>query len=83
MSAAPKKRQRTNLNRILEEIAKDPHKRQNEVRKKFDTLENEFISTVQAKDREMSFAERSEMMQIAVSKVLQGIESLEKSWNIV
>jgi secernin len=71
------------LNRILEEIAKDPHKRQNEVRKKFDTLENEFISTVQAKDREMSFAERSEMMQIEVSKVLQGIESLEKSWNIV
>ena len=71
------------LNRLLEEITKDPQKRHNEVRKQFDTLEKEFISKVQGKDQKLNKEVKSEIMQTTVSKVLQEIESFENNWNLV
>jgi secernin len=71
------------FNRLVEETAKEPLRRGAEVRKRLDPVEEEFIFQIQNRGGKINDEEKSTLMQQAVSKVLQEIESLEKRWNIV
>lgn len=69
------------FNRLVEEIAKEPHKRLHEVRKQFDPLEKGFISEIQKKGNKMSIEDKSKYMQLEVSAILKKLEVLERNWN--